>query len=51
MPRKSETKRPSTRSTRQSGRTRTSKTQTGRQKQNVPHNQRNEENMEMTEEE
>ncbi len=50
MPRKSETKRPSPRSTRQSGRTRTNKTQQGRQKQTEPQNQRTEENVGMEEE-
>ena len=50
MPRKSETKRPSTRSTRQSGRSRSNKTQQGRQKQTEPQNQRTEENMDVEEE-
>jgi hypothetical protein len=50
MPRKSETKRPSTRSTRQSGRSRSNKAQPGLQKQTEPQNQRNEEHMEMEEE-
>jgi len=43
MPRKSETKRPSTRSTRQSGRSRSGKTQPGRQKQTEPLNERTDE--------
>lgn len=51
MPRKSETKRPSTRSTRQSGRTRGTKEQQGRQKQTEPQARRNEESMDMMEEE
>ncbi len=50
MPRKSETKRPSTHSTRQSGRTRSSKTQQGRQKQSEPQTQRNDENRDTEEE-
>jgi hypothetical protein len=50
MPRKSETKRPATRSTRQSGRSRSNKTQPGRQKQTEPQNQRTEETVEMEEE-
>jgi len=50
MPRKSETKRPAPRSTRQSGRSRSNKTQPGREKQTEPQNQRNEEHMEMEEE-
>jgi hypothetical protein len=50
MPKKSETKRPSTRSTRQSGRSRSTKGQQGRQKQAEPQTHRNEEHMEMEEE-
>jgi hypothetical protein len=50
MPKKSETKRPSTRSSRQTGRSRSSKTQQGRPKQSESQMHRSEENMDMEEE-
>jgi hypothetical protein len=50
MAKKSQTKRPSTRSTRQTGRSRSNKTQQGRQKQSESQAHRSEENMEMEEE-
>jgi hypothetical protein len=49
MPRKSETKRPSTRSTRPAGSARNTKGQQGRQKQSEPQAQSNEEHMDMEE--
>jgi hypothetical protein len=52
MPKKPATKRPSNRSTRQTGRSRSgSKTQQGRQKQSESQVQRSEANMDMMEEE
>ena len=50
MPKKSETKRPSTRSSRPTGRSRSSKTQPVRPKQSESQMRRNEENMDMEEE-
>ena len=50
MAKKSETKRPSTRSTRQTGRSRSSKTQQGRQKQSESQMRRTNANMDMEEE-
>lgn len=50
MPKKSETKRPSTRSTRQTGRSRSNKSQPGRQKQSESKMHRSEENIDMEEE-
>jgi hypothetical protein len=47
MPKKSQTKRPSTRPTRQTGRSRSNKTQQGRQKQSESRMHRSEENMDM----
>jgi hypothetical protein len=49
MRKKSETKRPSTRATRQGGRSRTRKTQPGRQKQSESQMHRGEEHMDMEE--
>lgn len=50
MPKKSETKRPSTRPSRQTGRSRSSKTQQGGRKQSESQMHRREENMDMEEE-
>jgi len=50
MPKKSQTKRPSTRSTRQTGRSQSSKRQQGRQKQSESQMHRSEENMDTEEE-
>lgn len=50
MPKKTQTKRPSNRSTRQTGRSRSTKTQQGRQKQSESPMHRSEENMDMEEE-
>ena len=50
MPKKSQTKRPSTRSTRQTGRSRSNKTQPGRQKQSESQMRRSEQSMDMEEE-
>jgi hypothetical protein len=50
MPKKSETKRPSTRSSRQTGRSRSTKAQPGGRKQSESQMHRSEENMDMEEE-
>jgi hypothetical protein len=50
MPRKSQTKRPSSRPTRQTGRSRSNKTQQGRRKQSESQMHRSEESMDMEEE-
>ena len=50
MPKKPQTKRPSIRSTRQTGRSQSSKRQQGRQKQSESQMHRSEENMDMEEE-
>jgi hypothetical protein len=50
MAKKSQTKRASNRSTRQTGRSRSNKTQQGRQKQSESQTRRSDENMDMEEE-